>query len=299
MLPQICHRNIVKLHGFCLHYRCMFLVFDYKERGSLFYALNMDDEEAKEHILHLSHNMISCFTSLTSFYLSNNQLGENIPLEIGIIDSLCDVNLSNNKLEGLIPSPMLNCISFAEVDLSNNLLSGNIFSKISYVKKLDMSHNLFSGSVSFFYNNLTWNLSIELVSIPHINLSSNFFECPQGCKDFYAKSMIGNTPRSVNSFVQDQNTKKIKAPRYNCFPISCSFLLVIFVGIFCFIRRTKKVKNRDLFSIWNYDGIIAFDDIIEATQDFDIICCIETSTYGYMYKAQLSNSKIFALKKLY
>ncbi|XLR69491.1 hypothetical protein S83_020163, partial [Arachis hypogaea] len=57
------------------------------------------------------------FTSLTSFYLSNNQLGENIPLEIGIIDSLCDVNLSNNKLEGLIPSPMLNCISFAEVDL--------------------------------------------------------------------------------------------------------------------------------------------------------------------------------------
>ncbi|RYR54271.1 hypothetical protein Ahy_A06g029533 isoform B [Arachis hypogaea] len=70
--------------------------------------------------------------------------------------------------------------------------------------------------------------------------------------------MIGNTPMSVNSSVQDQNTKKIKAPRYNCFPISCFFLLVIFVGIFCFIRRTKK--------------------------DFDIRYCIEIGTYDYVYR---------------
>ncbi|RYR54262.1 hypothetical protein Ahy_A06g029523 [Arachis hypogaea] len=48
MLSQIRHRNIVKLHGFFLHHRCMFLVYEYVKRGSLFYALNMDDEEAKE-----------------------------------------------------------------------------------------------------------------------------------------------------------------------------------------------------------------------------------------------------------
>ncbi|RYR54272.1 hypothetical protein Ahy_A06g029534 [Arachis hypogaea] len=204
-MSQIRHRNIVKLHRFCLHHRCKFLVYEYMERGSLFSALNMDDDEAKELralvslqelyiefnqingsirsefqnlinlcILHLSHNMISVheFDLVPSL---------NIPLEIKILDSLCDVNLSNNKLEGLIPSPMLNCISFGEVNLSNNLLSRNIPSKISYVKKLDMSHNLLSGSVLFFfikdgpyipgrqfflsssdlsYNNLTGNLPI-------------------------------------------------------------------------------------------------------------------------------------------
>ncbi|XLS62362.1 hypothetical protein HN51_016590 [Arachis hypogaea] len=48
MMSQICHRNIVKLHGFCLHNRCMFLVYEYMERGSLIYALNMDDDETKE-----------------------------------------------------------------------------------------------------------------------------------------------------------------------------------------------------------------------------------------------------------
>ncbi|XLR69489.1 hypothetical protein S83_020161, partial [Arachis hypogaea] len=120
MLSQICYRSIVKLHDFCFHHRWIFLVYKYMERGSLFYALNMDDEEAKE----LSWS--KRFTSLTSFHLSNNQFGGNIPLKIGILDSLYDVNISNNKLEGLIPSPILNCISFGEVDLSNNLLSGNI-----------------------------------------------------------------------------------------------------------------------------------------------------------------------------
>ncbi|QHN87098.1 Stkq [Arachis hypogaea] len=44
MLTQIIHRNIVKFHGFCLHNRCMFLIYEYMERGNLFYALRIDDE---------------------------------------------------------------------------------------------------------------------------------------------------------------------------------------------------------------------------------------------------------------
>ncbi|KAI4313231.1 hypothetical protein L6164_026224 [Bauhinia variegata] len=44
MLTKVRHRNIVKLHGFCLHNRCMFLIYEYIERGSLFCALNNDVE---------------------------------------------------------------------------------------------------------------------------------------------------------------------------------------------------------------------------------------------------------------
>ncbi|KAF7844811.1 MDIS1-interacting receptor like kinase 2-like [Senna tora] len=44
MLTEIRHRNIVKLHGFCLHNRCMFLIYEYMERGSLFYVLRNDVE---------------------------------------------------------------------------------------------------------------------------------------------------------------------------------------------------------------------------------------------------------------
>ncbi|THG11227.1 hypothetical protein TEA_011253 [Camellia sinensis var. sinensis] len=42
MLTNIQHRNIVKLYGFCLHNRCMFLVYEYMERGNLFRALRID-----------------------------------------------------------------------------------------------------------------------------------------------------------------------------------------------------------------------------------------------------------------
>ena len=37
----------MKLYGFCLHKRCMFLIYEYIERGSLFYVLS-NDIEAKE-----------------------------------------------------------------------------------------------------------------------------------------------------------------------------------------------------------------------------------------------------------
>jgi len=39
MLIEIRHRNIVKLYGYCLHKRCMFLLYEYMEMGSLFFVL--------------------------------------------------------------------------------------------------------------------------------------------------------------------------------------------------------------------------------------------------------------------
>ena len=44
---KIWHQNIVKLHGYCLHKRCMFLVYEYIGRGSLFCVL-CNDVEAVE-----------------------------------------------------------------------------------------------------------------------------------------------------------------------------------------------------------------------------------------------------------
>ena len=44
MLAEIRHRNIVKLLGYCLHNRCMFLIYKYMERGSLFSVLSNDVE---------------------------------------------------------------------------------------------------------------------------------------------------------------------------------------------------------------------------------------------------------------
>jgi serine/threonine protein kinase len=58
-------------------------------------------------------------------------------------------------------------------------------------------------------------------------------------------------------------------------------------------------KHGDLFCIWNYDGKIAHDDIIRATEDFDMRYCIGTGAYGSVYKAQLPCGNVVALKKLH
>ncbi|MBA0576860.1 hypothetical protein Golob_025041, partial [Gossypium lobatum] len=74
------------------------------------------------------------------------------------------------------------------------------------------------------------------------------------------------------------------------------FALVIF--ILCRQYRAKVLKhdpsptkNGNLFCIWNFDGKIAFEDIIRATEDFDIKYCIGTGGYGNVYKAVLPSGK--------
>ncbi|KAK2654086.1 hypothetical protein Ddye_013942 [Dipteronia dyeriana] len=89
-------------------------------------------------------------------------------------------------------------------------------------------------------------------------------------------------------------------------PAITLFAFIILGSLFLFKRKVKNSKivprstrNGDLFSIWNYDGNIAFEDIIEATEDFDIKYCVGTGGYGRVYRAQLPSDKIVALKKLH
>ncbi|WKA04549.1 hypothetical protein VitviT2T_022578 [Vitis vinifera] len=65
------------------------------------------------------------------------------------------------------------------------------------------------------------------------------------------------------------------------------------------IEAATTTKNGDLFSIWGYDGRIAYEDIIEATEDFDIKYCIGTGGHGSVYKVQLPSGKVVAVKKLH
>ncbi|KAL3731245.1 hypothetical protein ACJRO7_028165 [Eucalyptus globulus] len=87
------------------------------------------------------------------------------------------------------------------------------------------------------------------------------------------------------------------------------FIYFLVIGsCFLFRRATRSVqlettqtteRNGNFLSIWNYDRRIAYDDIINATEDFDLKYCIGTGGYGSVYRAQLPNGKVVALKKLH
>ncbi|XP_027337291.1 MDIS1-interacting receptor like kinase 2-like [Abrus precatorius] len=273
-------------------------------------------------------------TSLQYLNLSSNSLSGSIPSQISKAFSLSYLDLSHNHLTGSIPSPILNCPLDATVDLSCNLLNGSITSQIGCVTNLNLSHNFFSGQVpSVFginsmvdrldlsYNNLTGKLHKELATLGYINLSYNFFDfsenldsksqLPDFCS-FSKNALITYDPPNYTAchYVHQTNsqtgttTSKVKTIIVIFLPITCIILSVLATLYFLKCMNKAKfegrsTKNGDLFSIWNFDGKIAFEDIIEATEDFHIKYCIGTGAYGSVYRAQLPSGKIVALKKLH
>ncbi|XXG89825.1 hypothetical protein AAC387_Pa12g1734 [Persea americana] len=84
-------------------------------------------------------------------------------------------------------------------------------------------------------------------------------------------------------------------------------ILLVFIGI-CFIhhRTSSNTENKDqescnhnITSIWNYDGQIIYEDIIEATENFNNRHCIGEGGYGKVYKADLPEDQVVAVKKLH
>ncbi|MED6206338.1 hypothetical protein PIB30_025713 [Stylosanthes scabra] len=287
--------------------------------------------------LDLSHNKLSgvippqlfLLPFLDPSLLSSNQLSGTIPSDFADT-SISYLDLSHNKLIGSIPFAIDICSpGLGTLDLSCNLLNGSITSQAGCVSDLNLSHNFLQGEIPFLfvenkrlksldlsYNNFTGILHKELAAISYINLSYNSFdfsrdiamesELPNYCY-FSQDSLIScNTPNFTSCHYSVPETSNIKNLLIMFLPVTCTILFVIILATLLFARRIKsrkieelKAKNGDLFSIWNYDGKIAFEDIIEATQDFDIRYCIGTGAYGSVYRAQLPSGKVVALKKLH
>ncbi|KAJ1413622.1 Tyrosine-protein kinase, active site [Sesbania bispinosa] len=253
-------------------------------------------------VLDLSHNKIlgvipegiSSLTQLTNVNLSWNQITGFIPSGFGEMPRLEVLDISNNRLEGPIPYGILNHCS--HLQLSNNSLNGSIPSQIDNITYLDLS-----------FNNLTGNIPHGLYFVPHLNLSYNSFDYSDHYYSFCSfpkDSLIGNRngyPCSSSPYVLPIAILVI------CSAVSGMIFSLLFVcwgiHIFCPLHdkfgNKERRKNGDMISIWNYDGKIAFEDIIKATEDFDIRYCIGTGAYGSVYKAQLPSGRIVALKKLH
>ena len=84
------------------------------------------------------------------------------------------------------------------------------------------------------------------------------------------------------------------------------FVIVAAIVVIIILTRKKRkpqesvtAEARDLFSVWNFDGRLAFDDIVRATEDFDDKYIIGTGGYDKVYKAQLQDGQLVPVKKLH
>ncbi|KAL4381714.1 hypothetical protein AHAS_Ahas04G0161100 [Arachis hypogaea] len=262
---------------------------------------------------------LSKLERLVTLDLSANVLSEGIPLILGQMSSLTHMKLSNNLLYGDLPFTLANLTQLLVLDLSQNKLSGFIpheIGKLTNLLTLDLSSNSLSGPIPD-YNNLSGSIPSQIGNLSYLDLRYNNLSI-KNTKGFESITVCY---LHRNPFLPDGNydcdDPQDQLEDHHNKHSSRSLVLVIIVvcitislgsvgiGICIFHARhhdkleNKATKNGDLFSIWNYDDKIAFEDIIQATQGFDIGYCIGTGAYGSVYEARLPNGKTVALKKLH
>ncbi|XP_034707341.1 MDIS1-interacting receptor like kinase 2-like isoform X7 [Vitis riparia] len=239
-------------------------------------------------------------TNLTSLTLGGNQISGFIPPEIGYLLDLSYLDLGANQITGFIPEEIVNLKKLDYLDMSNNLISGKIPSQLGNLKEVEyfnLSYNNLSGTIPHsISNNYMWT---------SIDLSHNQLEG----QSTTPHEAFGHNKGLCGGIKGLSHCKK----RHQIIliviiSVSATLLLSVTVLGFLFhkqkirknqLSKTTKAKNGDLFSIWDYDGTIAYDDIIQATEDFDVKYCIGTGGYGSVYRAQLPSGKVVALKKLH
>ncbi|CBI35044.3 unnamed protein product, partial [Vitis vinifera] len=242
-------------------------------------------------------------TKLTHLDLSYNQLNGSIshqieltgamPSSLGSLTKLTSLNLCMNQINGSIPPEIGNIKDLVSLDLHRNLISGEIPSKLKKLKRLeclDLSYNRLSGKIPpFLTNNSDWE---------KLDLSHN--DDLEGYTPF-----VHNGGEKTGAQVPTRDTT---SQHTIITPLLLTLVFVtLILGLACLWWKKRKVqpesmatkKNGDLFSIWDYDGRIAFEDIISATEDFDIRYCIGVGGYGSVYRAQLPSGNVVVVKKLH
>ncbi|KAI8533708.1 hypothetical protein RHMOL_Rhmol10G0030200 [Rhododendron molle] len=259
--------------------------------------------------------------------MSSNILNGSIPSSIGHLSNLINLSLRSNQLNGSIPSSICQLSSLASVDMGNNNLHGPIpreIGNLSVLTNLALDRNNLVGTIpneladlhpllylDLSQNNLSGKIPYGLrrLRFVTVNLSYNRLDCqipnrsPDGCPDEVCRKAFYS--ENCFSSVANKGNRITKLGLAISLPVIVSLALLVFVVCFCF-RKTSKIegeakatKHGDIFSVWNYDGSIAYEDIIKATNDFDIKYCIGTGGYGSVYRAQLPSGKVVALKKLH
>ncbi|KAM7461170.1 hypothetical protein LguiA_029291 [Lonicera macranthoides] len=289
--------------------------------------------------VHIYELNLTSFPNLEVLDLSGCWLDGSIPYEIGMLSKLTKLSLSQNYLLGNLPSSLANLTSLTFLDISYNSLNGPVPSKVlgnlKNLRCLNLSRNLFSGPIPLTIGLLTELTYLDLYEnsfngtipanlsylsyVKYIDLSYNELvgPLPTSLYELCSSSkinLVGNDGFEGNLScefeMKDQNKKMSRVRHFIpiiILPVTISLALLIILAhrFFCWCKAVKNksvsltMKHGNMCSIWNYDGTIAYEDIIRSTNDFDIEHCIGTGGYGSVYRAQLPSGKVVALKKLH
>ncbi|KAF3433157.1 hypothetical protein FNV43_RR24259 [Rhamnella rubrinervis] len=255
---------------------------------------------------------IGKLSNLQSLDLSMNMLSGPIPYQIGDCSKLVDLSLSKNKLNGTIPHEIGNLVALQDLlDLSYNSLSGEIPSqlgRLTSLEKLNLSHNNLTGSIPDSLSNM---VSLRLINLSYNNLEgpvpdTSIFRSAQpddfsNNKDLCGK-IKGLQPCNVTATEEKGGRKKNR--KVLIIVVSslagASLSSLTFLGILAFLWK-KKTTNALIdipFSMWYFNVKIVFEDIFEATKNFDDMYCVGVGGFGKVYRVDIPGYDALAVKKM-
>ncbi|XP_010919440.1 receptor kinase-like protein Xa21 [Elaeis guineensis] len=266
------------------------------------------------------------FQRLLSLDLSSNKLGGIIPRELFTLTSLSSLmNLSKNSLTGPLPDDIGGLENLIALDLSNNLLSGNISDSIgdcTSMQVLSMSNNSFTGLIPNAIGNLKGLQSLDLSSnhlsgsIPEslgklrslqfLNLSQNNLQGEIPNEGIFlnrsAVHLEGNAKLCMSSLCPHSSNRNISKALLVIIIVASAALVIFFlVGLYWafFIRRKRSdPKVATAGSIKAQHRMVSYEELRQATENFDPRNLIGTGSFGSVYKGVLRDGMAVAIKVL-
>ncbi|GMH25132.1 hypothetical protein Nepgr_026975 [Nepenthes gracilis] len=247
--------------------------------------------------------------------LSYNMLQGSIPKELGAMFYLSILDLAHNNLSGPLPPELGGLKNVGVLDLSYNRLSGPIpesLSGLTLLTEIDLSNNKLSGMIPD---------SGQFETFPAYRFYNNSGLCG------YPLQACGSSSGS-NSFAHQKHRKSSLAGSVAIgllFSLFCIFGFII-VGVELKKRRKEQDSTLDLYidgnshsgatnTSWKLTSTrealsinlaafekplrkLTFADLLDATNGFHDDSLVGSGGFGDVYKAQLKDGSVVAIKKL-